>query len=311
VEAGKITVHPSEFGINLVFGALRGMFRPVVSPGGAELHFDDASQLPCLVTDEAKVVQILRKFISNALKFTEHGEVRVHAESGPGDTIRISVRDTGVGIAPEDQPRVFEEFTQSDSPLQRKAKGTGLGLPFCRRLSELLGGRVELVSQKGNGSTFTLVLPRVYGADDAQARAQPAGRRPFTVLHVEDDEIDRCLVQQLLTTTGKMNLLHAEDGQSALEVAHREHPDLIILDIQLPRVNGLEVLESLQSAEDTREIPVAILSASIVEEDKRHLLDHTIAVLSKDDLGAASALVVQQGPPVSIGVRSGSQAGGV
>src|SRR5262249_9661911 len=113
-------------------------------------------------TDESKVSQILRNFISNALKFTERGEVRVSARLRPDDMIAMSVRDTGMGIAAHDHERIFQEFTQVDSPVQRRVKGTGLGLPLCRRLAELLGGTVTVESALGQGSTFTVIVPRLY-----------------------------------------------------------------------------------------------------------------------------------------------------
>ena len=248
VEAGKITVHPSEFGLDLVFGALRGMFRPLASPDTVELHFEDTSAVPAIYTDEAKVLQILQNLISNALKFTEQGEVRVWAQTGDQETVRISVKDTGIGIAPKDHARIFEEFSQIESPIQRKVKGTGLGLPLCKRLAELLGGRVEIESQPGVGSTFTLVVPLVYRPAELESKAAFESRKiVFTVLHVEDDEIDRYLVQQMLRFDGKLQLLHAEDGQAALEVARRERPDLVILDLNLPRISGVDVLAEFES----------------------------------------------------------------
>lgn len=307
VEAGKITVHPSEFGLELVFGSLRGMFRPLSTAEDVALHFEDTSAVPSIYTDEAKVVQILRNFVSNALKFTERGEIRVWAESGAGETVRISVKDTGIGIAPEDQARVFDEFAQIDHPLQRKVKGTGLGLPLCRRLAELLGGSVTLESEKGAGSTFSLILPLVYPSAEVKAAPAPGRSRPFTVLHVEDEELDRYLVEQLLSFDGDLRLLHAADGQSAIEMTRRERPDLIILDLNLPRIGGLAVLDTLRSAPETNSIPVAILSATNFDAiDSTDILGHAIAVLSKDALADATSLRIESGPPVRVVVRKAS-----
>jgi signal transduction histidine kinase len=180
IEAGKTTVHLTECRAEDLFGALRGMFRPMQAvqgaappPGGfsdrgVPLVFDPPDGVPPLLTDEAKVSQILRNFVSNALKFTEHGEVRVWAEAD-GGTVRFHVRDTGVGIAPEDQARIFEEFWQVEVPRQRHVKGTGLGLPLSRRLARLLGGDVALESAPGVGSTFTLAIPGRHSEDAAAA----------------------------------------------------------------------------------------------------------------------------------------------
>ncbi|BDI28389.1 sensor histidine kinase [Capsulimonas corticalis] len=162
IESGKTEIRANAFTVADTFAALRGMFRPLVIPGGVALVFEDCPDIPSLHTDEGKVSQILRNLISNALKFTETGEIRVRCEVDPGDLISFTVSDTGVGIAPEDQDRVFEEFSQVEGALQRKVKGTGLGLPLSRKLARLLGGDVTLESAPGVGSTFTATIPRTY-----------------------------------------------------------------------------------------------------------------------------------------------------
>ncbi len=175
VEAGKVEAKPIEFEVANLFAALRGMLRPLLLNQAVDLVFDDAGHIPALYSDEGKISQILRNFISNALKFTENGEVRVSAAiSGPGE-IAFSVSDTGIGIAPEDQESIFQDFVQLDHPLQRRVKGTGLGLPLSRKLAEFLGGKVEVQSRLGAGSTFTLRIPTTW----IEPRRPPlrAGRR--------------------------------------------------------------------------------------------------------------------------------------
>jgi signal transduction histidine kinase len=171
VEAGKTVVRPDTFHVAQLFGALRGMFRPLLVSQSVALAFDPAEDLPPLWTDEARVSQILRNLISNALKFTERGEVRVSAAAEGSDRVAFSVADTGIGIAPEDQRRIFEEFAQLEHRLQRGARGTGLGLTLSRRLAELLGGRLSVDSRPGLGSTFRLTLPRRYQAGAAPPEA--------------------------------------------------------------------------------------------------------------------------------------------
>src|SRR5262249_55020888 len=144
-------------------GALRGMLRPLLAHNSAvTLVFEEPAGVPALNTDESKVSQVLRNFISNALKFTERGEVRVSVAAGPDDTGAVAGADTGVGIAPEDLELIFQEFTQVEGERQKRVKGTGLGLPLSRKLAELLGGSVLVQSEVGLGSTFTLVVPRTY-----------------------------------------------------------------------------------------------------------------------------------------------------
>jgi signal transduction histidine kinase len=163
IRAGKIEVHPVEFDAATLFSALRGMLRSLQVNPAVTLVFEEPEGIPSLYTDEGKVSQVLRNFISNALKFTERGEVRVSTchdqESG---TVTFSVRDTGVGIAYEDQERIFEEFTQLANPAQSQFKGTGLGLPLCRKLAELLAGRIDLESELGVGSKFSVTVPVRY-----------------------------------------------------------------------------------------------------------------------------------------------------
>jgi signal transduction histidine kinase len=172
IEAGRTTLRPSTFTVAEMFTALRGMFRPLVTGDAVALVFDAPDDLPALETDEQRLSQVLRNFISNALKFTEAGEVRVSATADPDGALRFAVSDTGIGIAPEDQPRIFQDFMQVDGPVQRRVRGTGLGLSLSQKLATLLGGRIELESAPGVGSTFTLVVPRElpHGAE----RAEPA-----------------------------------------------------------------------------------------------------------------------------------------
>jgi signal transduction histidine kinase/ActR/RegA family two-component response regulator len=173
IEAGKLEIREAEFTAENLFSALRGMLRPLIGDD-VTLRFVPPEGAPPIVSDEAKVAQILRNFISNALKFTEHGHVRVAARVAE-EEIEFSVADTGIGIAPEDQERIFEEFVQVQGPLQRRAKGTGLGLPLCRRLAHALGGSVRVESTIGEGSTFFLTLPSRPRPADDETEHRPSG----------------------------------------------------------------------------------------------------------------------------------------
>src|SRR5215203_2538480 len=201
VEAGKTTVSPAEFEVANLFGALRGMLKPLLSGDVVSLVFEEAAGVPTIYSDEGKVSQILRNFISNALKFTERGEVRVSAEYDPlTRTVALSVTDTGIGIAPEDQERIFQEFAQIDHAVQRRVRGTGLGLPLSRKLAELLGGRLLVSSTVGLGSTFTVAIPVVYTAPGSDVVEEPPvmpapepGRLPILII---DDASDSRLVYE-------------------------------------------------------------------------------------------------------------------
>jgi signal transduction histidine kinase len=162
IEAGKSEVRLASFTIADLFGTLRGMFRPLLTSEEVALVFDAPGHEVTLTTDEGKLSQVLRNLISNSIKFTERGEIRVAAVEAPDDLIVFSVTDTGIGIAPEDQARIFEEFTQVDNPIQKHVRGTGLGLPLSLKLAGLLGGRIEVESTPGVGSRFELRLPRIH-----------------------------------------------------------------------------------------------------------------------------------------------------
>src|SRR3984957_16420268 len=153
VEAGKVEVKPLDFTASNLFGALRGMLRPLLLNQSVNLVFEDVDQIPPIFGDEGKVSQVLRNFISNALKFTENGEVRVSAALNDANNVIFSVSDTGIGIAPENQELIFQDFAQVDSPIQRRVKGTGLGLPLSKKLATVLGGEVRVKSELGAGST--------------------------------------------------------------------------------------------------------------------------------------------------------------
>lgn len=159
IEAGRVDISPAWFDMVDLFQALRGMFKPVATNPELNLVFEEPRNLPALFTDDRKLSQILRNYVSNALKFTPQGEVRIAASRIDGDRVRFAVSDTGIGIAKEHQAAVFDDFSQVDSPVQKRLRGTGLGLALCRQLAELLGGAVELQSTPGEGSVFSVTLP--------------------------------------------------------------------------------------------------------------------------------------------------------
>ena len=159
VEAGRVDISPAWFEMVDLFSALRGMFRPVVTNPDVSLVFEEPQQAARLYTDNKMLSQILRNFISNALKFTPAGEVRVSAASEEHDTITFAVADTGIGIDPQFHSAIFHDFTQVDSPIQKRLRGTGLGLSLSKQLAELLGGTVGLRSELGQGSTFWVKIP--------------------------------------------------------------------------------------------------------------------------------------------------------
>lgn len=164
IESGKTTLDLSEFSLVELFSALRGLIRPLITSDAVTLVIDETSAeaVPCLHTDERRLSQILRNFLSNAIKFTEQGSVVLTAQLGANDIVEFRVSDTGIGIEPADMSRIFDDFTQVEGPIQRRVRGSGLGLPLTRKLAALLGGSVHAESTPGVGSVFTAFIPRVH-----------------------------------------------------------------------------------------------------------------------------------------------------
>ena len=289
IEAGKASVRPNDFKVAALFGALRGMLRPLLTNPSVTLTFEDVPEIDALYTDETKVSQILRNFISNALKFTKQGEVVVSARRGQHDTIIFSVRDTGIGIAPGDRVRVFDEFTQIDSPLQRQTKGTGLGLPITKKYAELLGGSVSLESELGKGSTFSAIIPRVYSESMEKLSESPTAAASGLVreaspqiLVIDDEEISRYVLRNLLRASN-FRVMEASSGETGIQVAETRRPSAIFLDLIMNGMQGDETLARLKANPVTAGIPVIIHTSKVLEEDERqHLLREAVAIVAKE-----------------------------
>lgn len=273
IEAGKIEVHPNEFTVTDLFSALRGMLRPLLLSTAVELVFEDASTLPVLVTDESKLSQILRNFLSNALKFTEQGEIRVRATlCDDGKAVCFAVSDTGIGIPAEHQAAIFAEFVQVENPLQKRVKGTGLGLPLCRKLAELLGGAVHLESTLGRGSTFFATLPRTYLDKSAvHSTADPIDATDSTqpsVLVVEDNAEMLFVYERYLADT-PYRFVAARTVREARRRLDTLRPTAILLDILLPDEDAWGFLAELKSRPATTLIPVLV--ATTMEDQQKGL----------------------------------------
>jgi signal transduction histidine kinase/DNA-binding response OmpR family regulator len=265
VEAGRIEIRPVAFHVEDLFAALRGMLRPLLLNESVRLVFDEPADVPTLFTDEGKVSQILRNFISNALKFTEQGEVRVSATlAADRGAVVLAVADTGMGIAPADHERIFEEFTQVESPVQKRVRGTGLGLPLCRKLAALLGGRVELESAPGVGSTFSAIIPVVYApptpapASEARPAWQADPRR--TAVLVVEDSFETVLLYEKYLKGSPFQMVPARTVAEAREALVKVGPKAVVLDIMLRGEDAWAFLAAIKGTEATRLLPVLVVT---------------------------------------------------
>jgi len=274
VEAGRMELAVDEFALSDALADIRTVVSALADRKSLEIQLDVDPALPRIVADQGKFKQIMYNLLSNAIKFTpDGGRVRVGARrgrslspDGPG-MVEISVADTGIGIRPEDQQRIFQEFEQVTSEYGRDQPGTGLGLALTRRLVELHGGRLWVESEPGLGSRFSFTMPvsreRPVAAqppDEAAARAgeQGAGDAPL-VLVIEDDDRARELLTDQLRAAG-YRTAEARSGAEALAAVAELKPEVITLDILLPDRHGHEVLAQLKSRPETRDIPVIVVS---------------------------------------------------
>lgn len=269
VEAGKIEIRPISFEVTDLFATLRGMLRPLLVQGSSvTLIFEEPDPLPPLHNDEGKIAQILRNFISNALKFTERGEVRVRAVQA-GQSIIFSVSDTGIGIAPNDQERIFEDFVQIESHLQKQVKGTGLGLPLTRKLAELLGGNVSITSEPGQGSTFSAAIPIAH--PNAPSLCPPLAIPPLRPTHrpilAIEDHRETLFIYEKHLQESRYQLTSAQTLAQARQVLQQLRPAAIVLDILLEGQNGWTFLRELKDNEATRTIPVLVIT--VVNNEKQ------------------------------------------
>ena len=264
VEAGKVTIRPTHFDVNTVFAALRGMLRPLLAQNSSvKLVFDEPDEEIQLYSDEAKVSQILRNFISNALKFTERGEVRVSVSRGDDGTVSFAVADTGIGITEEDQERIFQEWTQVDGKLQKAAKGSGLGLPLSRKLAQLLGGNVFVRSKIGEGSTFTAVIPTAFDGQTEVVYVPEVKRElnatKLPVLVVEDNR-EALFIYEKYLKGSKFQVIPAVNIAEARAATQSFRPLAIILDVLLQGEHSWNLLTDLKQDPNTQSIPVYVVT---------------------------------------------------
>jgi DNA-binding response OmpR family regulator len=283
IEAGKFTWNMTSVSVRDVIDRAVAATASLFDAKSLKLVRDMAPDLPEITGDQDRLIQVVINLISNAVKFTDAGSITCSARQ-EGTELLVSVKDSGIGIAPEDQPKVFEKFKQVGDTLTDKPKGTGLGLPICREIVEYHGGRIWVESEPSRGSTFSFTLPII--EQSAQMELVPKRRsidieslvkqlrervsahdaHDKSVLVVDDDSNIRSLLQQELAEAGyKVRL--AEDGRKALALIREETPGLVILDVMMPEMNGFDVAAVLKNDPATMDIPIIILS--ILEDKER------------------------------------------
>ncbi len=330
IEAGREEIELTSFGLSALVSDIMLMLEPLAKQKGIQLEWQGPHEDVGFISDERKCRHILQNIISNAVKFTETGLVKVSAQT-QGNLIRISVTDTGIGIAKENLDSIFNEFQQADGSTSRKYGGSGLGLTIARKYTELLGGSIYVTSALGVGSTFTISLPIHYQSDAGDARtvrlpniaerekkqaatdtnASITGR---TLLIIEDSEPAIIQIKDLFERSGH-KILIARSAREAFRIVEETVPDAIILDLMMPDIDGFETLNELRAAERTANVPVLILTAKHItnEELGRLSRNHISQVIQKggingeDFLAAVMRMFADDSGPKQEVLQSGPQ----
>ncbi|MBM9596161.1 hybrid sensor histidine kinase/response regulator [Roseitranquillus sediminis] len=280
LEAGHADILEEPFDLPQLVRSTLGVMAPVAAAKGLTLVDATTGALPRLVRGDAgRLRQILLNLIGNALKFTETGGVTLRLDAQADGTVAFEVQDTGIGIAPERLQAIFETFTQADAHVARRFGGTGLGLSISRKLAEAMGGEIGVSSTPGRGSTFTLRLPMQVAAQSSPELAAPvpaahadralAGTR---ILVVEDNRTNMFLITRYLADTGA-ELILAEDGKQAVEAVAEQRLDVILMDVSMPVMDGLEATRTIRRQEVGPPCPIVGLTANAFDEDRRRCFE--------------------------------------
>lgn len=296
IEARKLTMRPEEFSLENMIDQMTVAFKPQTDMRGLKLNVSLSPETKGLklFTDRQRVEQILRNFLSNAIKFTEHGSITIEAKStAETRSVKITVKDTGIGIREDKKAQIFEAFEQGDGSISRKYGGTGLGLTISRELAALLGGNITVESEESKGSSFSLQIPtqlqyneqtsvplmsqshvstvtptidpqQMISSSDAKKRATEILKdiplNGKTILIVEDDEKFRSSVVETAKNYGFIPI-EAVDGEVAFAILQQHTPSAVLLDIKLPGISGLGLLEMVKQMPHLRHIPIHMISA--------------------------------------------------
>ena len=282
IEAGKIELYLEEFSISDVVGQIVSSVKPLVSKNANKLVVDCPDDIGEMYADQTRVRQVLFNLISNSTKFTEKGSItlRLRRSEGSGQVL-FEVRDTGIGMTPDQLAKIFEPFRQADASTTKKFGGTGLGLTISQRFCELMGGSIRAESEAGQGTSFKVVLPEQVGEDaradtvdlpapgaeaDSEATEADSGEQGAGVLVIDDDPAVLELLQRSLKKNG-FEVRCASSGAEGLRLARERRPSAITLDVMMPGMDGWSVLTELKADPELADIPVIMLS--IVEDRER------------------------------------------
>jgi signal transduction histidine kinase/DNA-binding response OmpR family regulator len=263
VEAGKMTLFVEEFDVSKLIREVESTVQPLVSKNGNNLVVNCPREIGTMRTDQTKLRQVLFNLLSNASTFTEKGTISLEVSTtSPESGFRFVIRDTGIGMTAEQLAKLFQPFTQADAGTSRKYGGTGLGLALSRKFCELMGGTLEVQSEPGAGSAFTVMLPVHAPEEDRPVKRNPSpvtDRLRTDVLVIDDDPNVRDLMQRFITKEGFL-VTAAASGDEGIELARKLRPSVITLDIMMPGRDGWSVLNALKADPELSTIPVVLVT---------------------------------------------------
>lgn len=282
VESGKVAAEPVDFNLAKLLIGVVSFMRPLAAEKGLDLRLQISDQLAAVFhADAGKIRQILFNLVGNAIKFTEQGHVQVDAtvlvDRRKRQTVCLEVSDTGMGISPERQEDVFNAFTQTDPSITRRFGGTGLGLAISREFAKLMAADLSLVSQPGMGSSFRLEValdkaPDAMRATRARRPKRKIAAAPLGILLVEDDEATRLVSSTVLSQAG-YHVVATDSGRTALAAVTEFQPDIVVVDVSLPGIDGIETSKRLRSVLRKSDLPVVAMSAHVFKTDVDRYLD--------------------------------------
>jgi PAS domain S-box-containing protein len=285
IEADKVELSPEIADIAELAEAVGATVQPLAAKNHNRFEVRCDPKIGTMVVDRMRLRQVMFNLLSNACKFTKDGMVELSVERRER-TVEVRVRDTGIGISPEQQARLFQPFVQADSSTTREYGGTGLGLVICRRLVEMMGGAVTLESEIGKGATFTVALPADPAESNPAIRIVPTEGSPLVLL-IDDDADVRELFARMMPRRGFQVVL-ASSGPQGIELAGRIKPDAIVLDVKMPGMSGWNVLSALKLDERTAHVPVVMLTV-LQEREVGHALGAVDYLIKPLDPAALTA----------------------
>ena len=305
IEAGKMELYFETFDPKQLVKDVQSTILPLVERNQNGLQVICPDDLPEMYSDVTRTRQILFNLLSNASKFTENGTITVNVRHAPADGkdwMTFEVRDTGIGMTPEQLGRLFQAFSQADASTSRKYGGTGLGLVISRRFAQMMGGDVTVASEHGKGTTFTVKLPREAAPRKAEAAKAPAASKASavaavaaeapavaTVLIIDDEQNARDLLERGLAKEG-FTVITAKGGEEGVRMVQERQPDVITLDVLMPGMDGWAVLKALKAEDSTRDIPVIMISM-VDDKDMGYALGATDFLSKPFDREKLSALL--------------------